>query len=147
MSEERERVAEFIELGSPEDLVAQVCARTAMHVERGETVAVYASDESTAAEVDSALWTFRQNAFIPHVRLEEASGELIEPVVIFGGEPGEVESDVLILACTNGPPGWLDRFAHVYDFAPLYDEELREGARRRYTTCRESGYRMRFIKP
>ncbi|MHC4591898.1 MAG: DNA polymerase III subunit chi [Planctomycetota bacterium] len=147
MSEEPERVAKFIELRSPEDLVAQVCARTAMHVERGETVAIYATDENTAAQVDSALWTFRQNAFIPHVRLEEATEELIEPVVIFGGDPGDVESDVLILACTNGPPDWLDRFAHVYDFAPLYDEQLREAARCRYTTCREAGYRMRFIKP
>lgn len=147
MSEKSEKVAEFIELHAPEEKPAQVCLRTAIHYERGETVSIYTPDQGEAAELDSRLWTFRQNAFIPHVRLEEAEDPLVEPVVIFSAEPGDVESDVLIVASADGLPDWFAAFAHLYDFAAVYDAELRQASRARYAACKDAGYRMRFIKP
>ncbi len=76
MGSEGEKVAEFIELHSAEAKAPLVCERTMLHYERGETVAVYTPDEDEAADLDVRLWTFRQNAFIPHVRLEEAAGDV-----------------------------------------------------------------------
>ena len=146
MDEQLERLAEFIELRSAEDKVPLVCSRTARHYERGETVSIFAPDETEAVELDASLWTFRQNAFIPHVRLEQADERLIEPVVIFSADPGEVQSDVLILASADALPEWFDRFPHIYDFAVLYDERLRQSSRGRFAACQAAGYRMRFIK-
>ncbi|MHC4479760.1 MAG: DNA polymerase III subunit chi [Planctomycetota bacterium] len=147
MKEAQEKVAEFIELRSEEERLRLVCERAALHYERGQTVCIYLPDSARAQELDALLWTFRQDSFIPHVRLEEAEEPLMEPVVICGGDPGALESDVLIVAAADGAVPWLTRFPHVYDFAPLNDSEHREAARRRYAACRDAGYRMRFIKP
>ncbi len=54
---------------------------------------------------------------------------------------------MLILAGADGMPEWFERFAHLYDFAPTYEEELRRVARERYAACQEAGYKMRFIRP
>lgn len=146
MSEQPEKVAAFMELLSPDDKLPLVCNCTERHYRQGETVAIYTSDQTEAAELDSLLWTFRQNAFIPHVRLEKAEDPLIEPVVIFSGDPGETESDVLILASADELPPWFDRFPQIYDFAVIHDEDMRKASRARFTACKEAGYRMRFIK-
>ncbi len=141
-----EGVAEFIELGSPEQKIQVACARISRCYARGQTVAVYAPDAGEAAELDGALWTFRQQSFIPHTRIEEAGDPLIEPVVIFSGEPGDLESDVLFVASAQGWPEWFGRYEHIYDFAPLYDEGLKQAARERFAACQAAGYHMRFIR-
>jgi DNA polymerase-3 subunit chi len=146
MSEHQEKVATFIELHSPEEKLRQVCAQTQRHYEQGQTVSIYAPDQTEAAELDSILWTLRQNSFIPHVRLEETDEPLLEPVLIFSSEPGDITSDVLILASADEQPPWFARFHHICDFAAVYDEELRQASRRRYTACKEAGYRMRFLR-
>ncbi len=144
---EGEKVAEFIELRSAQDRAMLVCERVALHFERGQTVAVYAPDPEEADELDERLWTFRQNAFIPHVRLQDADDELVEPVVIFGEGADPVASDVLIIAGADELPDWVEQFAHVYDFAAVHDEALRRSSRKRFAECKKRGYRMRFIKP
>lgn len=146
-TEQKEKVAEFIEVASPAQKLEQMCLRITRCYRNGQTVAVYAPDTGEAAELDNALWTFRQNSFVPHVRLEEADEPLIEPVLIFSGEPGDLAADVLFVASVEGDLPWFVRFPHVYDFAPVYDDELKAAARQRFNTYKEAGYRMRFIQP
>ncbi len=146
-TEEKEKVAEFIELRSPQQKLDLLCDRIARCYRNGMTVAVYAPDPEEAGQIDDALWTFRQDSFVPHVQWEQAGEPLIEPVIIFTAEPGEPASDVLFIASAGGTAPWLGRFPHVYDFAPIYDEELKKAARERFNWFKEAGYRMRFIKP
>ena len=146
MDAEREKVAEFIELRAPDDRLPAACHRASLCYERNETVSLYVPDDAEAAELDVTLWTFRQDSFIPHVRLEQAEEPLLEPVVIFSADPGPVESDVLIVISNGVLPEWFERFRHVYDFAPIYDEAPRQAGRERYAACQAAGYRMRFIK-
>jgi DNA polymerase-3 subunit chi len=114
-------------------------------------LSIYTPDAAEASKQDDILWTFRQNSFIPHVRLEKASEPLIEPVIIFGRSDDEAiaqaEADVLILATADGIPAWFTRFDHVYDFAEVYDEARSQAARGRFAACKAAGYRMRFLKP
>ncbi len=141
-----EKVAEYIALPSPERRVPEVCERTQRLYEEGRTVAIYAPDASLAAELDTALWTFQQQSFIPHVRLEEADEPLLEPVVIFSDERGDPAAGVLFIVTDEPLPPWFTHFGHIYDFAPTYAEEPRQAARERFAACKEAGYRMRFIK-
>jgi DNA polymerase-3 subunit chi len=142
-----EKVAEFIEVASPAQKLEQMCVRITRCYRNGQTVAVYAPDTGEAAELDNALWTFRQNSFVPHVRLEEADEPLIEPVLIFSGKPGDLAAEVLFFASVERDLSWFVRFPHIYDFAPVYDDELKASARQRFNTYKEAGYRMRFIQP
>jgi DNA polymerase-3 subunit chi len=142
-----DKIAEYIALPSPQDRVEQFCVRTQHLYQNGRTVAVYAPSSADASELDTALWTFRQHSFIPHVRLEEADDPVIEPVVIFSDGPDDVQAEVLFVVTDGEIPAWFERFDHVFDFAPTYDDELREAARERYSACKDAGYRMRFIEP
>jgi len=142
-----EKVAEYIALETPEARVQQICTRTQHLYQNGRTVAIYAPDSTDASELDDALWTFRQHSFIPHVRLAEADEPLIEPVVIFSDGPDELQAEVLFVAASGDMPPWFEQFDHIFDFAPIYDEELRGAARERYAACKDAGYRMRFIEP
>jgi DNA polymerase IIIc chi subunit len=72
---------------------------------------------------------------------------VLEPVIIFSGEPAELTADVLVVASAQQAPEWAGAFAHIYDFAHVYDEALRNAARRRFAAYKKAGYRMRFIKP
>lgn len=141
----QERVAEFVELTSPEARLPQVCARAALHHEAGRTVALYVPDPAEAAELDKALWTFRQNSFIPHVRLAEAEEPIIEPVILFGDRPPAFDMDALVVVSPDALPEGFERFMHVCDFAEVYDEARREAARKRFAALKAAGYRMRFI--
>jgi len=141
-----EKVAEFIELRSPGEKLPRICARAAQHYEQGQTVSIYAPDAAEAEALDDLLWTFQQNSFIPHARLEKAAEPLIEPVVLFSNAPEGAESDVLILATAGDLPAWFEAFRHIYDFAPAYEEALRDAARRRYAALKAAGYHMRFIR-
>ena len=85
-------------------------------------------------------------AFIPHVRTAQAKAPVIEPVLIHCGDEPLAESDVLVEAAGGAPDGRALRFEHVFDFAEVYDEDLRQLSRERYKACQEAGYRMRFIK-
>jgi DNA polymerase-3 subunit chi len=144
MDAPQEKVAEFTELSSPAQRLPAVYALVEKHYERGEAVCIVAADPDTADELDSFLWTYRQNSFIPHVRLELAREPVIEPVLIVGAEPGNVTADVLIILSGPGGPECMECCKHLYDFAPTYDESLRLEARERFAACKNAGYRMRF---
>ncbi len=146
MNQGTERVAEFVELASPEERIDVVCEYTRRCYEAGLTVSVHAPQATDAEELDERLWTFAQSAFIPHVRLEQATDPLIEPVVILSGAPGEAESDILIVLTQGALPEWFERFPRLYDFAAVYDEKLRAASRERFEACRSAGYHMRFTR-
>jgi len=141
-----QKVAEFLELTSPQDRLPLVCKWAERSHESGKTVAIHTADETQAAELDQILWTFRQNAFVPHTILSRAEQPVIDPVLIVIADEDVPDSDVLIVASGREPGEWPGRFPHIYDFAEIYDEELRAAARKRFKTYSESGYRMRYIK-
>ncbi|NLW51016.1 MAG: DNA polymerase III subunit chi [Candidatus Brocadiaceae bacterium] len=141
-----EKIAEYVELASPDRRMVEACERTRMHYEGGRTVAVHVPDADEAAELDKTLWTFRREAFIPHVRLEEAEGPVVEPVVLFGGDAPDLGADVLVVLTAGDLPEGFERFAHIIDFAEVYDEARRGAGRRRFAACQAAGYRMRFVK-
>jgi len=146
MSEQGQKVAEFIGLPSPEDRLPLVCLWAKRCCEDGRTVAVHVGDPGEAERLDEMMWTFEDRAFVPHVRAAHADPPVIEPVLIHCGDEPLAEADVLIEAAGGAPNERALRFAHVYDFAEVYDENLRLLSRERYKACQDAGYHMRFIK-
>jgi DNA polymerase-3 subunit chi len=147
VAEQHDKTAEFIELHAPEARTQFICARTLRACQDGRMVGIYAPDPDAADELDQRLWTFQQNAFIPHVILAEADEPLIEPVVIFADDPGELEFDLVILATDGEMPPWFDRFDNICDFAQVYDDDLLEVSRARFAACKAAGYHMLFTRP
>jgi len=145
MAEPTEKVAEFIRLAAPQERWPRVCSRTLQCYESGLTVALHVATPQDAEHLDGLLWTFQDNSFLPHVRLGEAQEPVLEPVIIYCGDERIGEADVLFEASGGAPREDLGRFAHILDFAELYDDALAGASRRRYKACRDAGCRMRYV--
>lgn len=146
MPEQSEKVAEFIRLTEPGERLREACRWVQHCYRQGHTVAVHVADRSECEQLDVLLWTFKDRAFIPHKIAAEAEEPVIEPVLLYcaGEKPGE--ADALVEAGGGEPADYAARYGQVYDFAEVYDEDLREQGRRRFAALREAGYRMRFIE-
>jgi len=145
VNDKNEKVAEFIELQSADDRTGLACQWIERHYERGSTVAVHAADSQQAGDLDKTLWTFRQNSFIPHGIVGEVGEPVIEPVLIAAGDDEVPDSDILMVLSDQGREQWMESFDHVYDFAPLYDDDLKKNARQRFQAYQKAGFRMRYI--
>jgi DNA polymerase III subunit chi len=141
-----ERVAQYAEVAESGELLQRVCALTDRFYNEGARVLLYVSDEAEATKLDSLLWTFKQNSFIPHARLEEATEPVIEPVLIVGDDPAGHEAEVLIIVTAAALPAWYAFCPRVCDFVPGWDESAKKAARQRFGACRDAGYRMLFAK-
>ena len=141
-----DRIAEFVNLRSPEQKLRLVCQCVKRCYERGETVVVHVAYPADAERLDAMLWTFEDGTFIPHARLAEAQQPVIEPVVICCGEEPVSGADAFVEAGGGEPSRRFEGFSHAFDFAETYDAQLRELSRRRYKACQDAGYRMRFIE-
>jgi DNA polymerase IIIc chi subunit len=84
--------------------------------------------------------------FLPHAIAARASEPVLEPVLIYCADEQAEESDVLFEAAGGEPLPSFERFPHIYDFAEVYDEDLRALSRQRYTAYKEAGYRMRYVE-
>ena len=123
-----------------------VCSCVEKCYERGASVAVRMAGRDEAEELDRAMWTFHDISFIPHVLAAEAEEPVLEAVIIYcaGEPPGQ--ADMLVEAAAGEPGDHFQQFDHVFDFADVYDESLREAGRRRYKAYQQAGYRMRYIR-
>lgn len=141
-----EPVAEFIALNSPDERLRLVCKWTLRCYEQGRTVAIRIGDEPDAQQLDKLLWTFADQAFVPHLLARKSTEPVLEPVLIY--LPGEAvgAADVLFEAASGPPFDEFERFTYIYDFAEVYDEELRHISRERYSAYKEAGYRMRYVE-
>ena len=145
MAESEDKVAEFIELGAAQDRLPTACEHIERNFERGNIVSIHAADREQAGRLDKLLWTFKQSSFVPHVLLDEVEEPVIEPVIIAADDEDPPEADVLFVLSGETPERWIDAYDHVYDFAPVYDDELKKAARQRFKTYQDAGYQMRFI--
>lgn len=130
---------DFYRLETGEVLQA-VCLVTGKAYQAGYRVRVYGADESTLAELDQRLWTFRQNAFVPHARRDQWDPDLPEPVVL--ATDCWTPEGAGVLVCASPPPGGcLDLYERVAEFVPP-DPEGRQAARQRYAHYRDVGHEL-----
>lgn len=127
------------------DKVLAVCVAVRRQYERGRTVAVLAADPGQADELMDRLWTFSQQAFIPHERAESADGIEMDRVLITDDESALPPAQSLVLGRPCGP-GVLERYETAVDFAEVYDEAAREASRARLEQCRKAGMKVVYVK-
>jgi DNA polymerase III subunit chi len=79
--------------------------------------------EDLLAQLDVELWTFAQDAFLPHARADEPSWLLTRTSIVLGDTPVQgLGSDVLV-NCHPHLPQWHVPFARVIEVVGLSEEE------------------------
>jgi DNA polymerase-3 subunit chi len=128
---------DFYRLADGDPLQA-VCRVVSKAYTAGYRVRLFASDEAHLADLDQRLWTFRQNAFVPHARRDRVDTRFPEPVVLADdcADPGSAE---VLVCATPPPPDCLPVYARVAEFVPA-DPRERQAARERYARYRDQGF-------
>lgn len=101
-------------------------------------VVIMAPDEDAARELDTMLWNYRAEAFIPHNR----DGRHPESVAILSADSGDGcigdHDDVLINLGADIPP-LFSRFQRLAEVV-FQGEELLQSSRQRYAFYKHRGY-------
>ena len=109
------------------------CRLAAQAVATGKRVHVRAA-AAAAADLDALMWDYPTEQFLPHARLEDASGR--EPVTIGAGDEPPAHDQVLI-NLGDDVPGFFARFERV---AEIVLAANRVGGREKYRHYRDRGY-------
>ncbi|MFP4176234.1 MAG: DNA polymerase III subunit chi [Planctomycetota bacterium] len=145
MSADSQRVAQFIAVHSAEDRLRTVCEWTLKCYTKGKTVAVHLADPEDADRLDGKMWTFKDMAFLPHVRASQAQEPILEPVIIYESGQDVKKADVLFEVGGEDVLPGFERFPYIFDLAVVYDEACRQNSRTRYSAYQDAGYEMRYI--
>lgn len=136
---------EFIETDSPRpDIVA--CRKVAGLYAAGERVCVVAAGRSEAAALDALLWTFDDQAFVPH-SLTGDSGENCDQVALLTEAINPNGASTLVVAGDVTREVLLEAaplFDFVVDFVPKHSERATALARERYKALGGAGHSMAF---
>ena len=105
----------------------------------GHRVFIHAPEQAHA--LDDLLWTFRDDAFLPHALADD---DMYAPVVIGDGDE-PMDSRYLLLNLSPSVPAFFSRFERV---AEIVNDEaaIREAGRERFRFYRDRGYSLRTHK-
>lgn len=102
----------------------------------GNSVFVHTGSEQQAAQLDEALWTFKQDSFVPHTLYPPPGDEWTDVLLGYGAEPSRA-LDVLV-NLSSEVPAFYQRFGRIAELIGA-DAQARESGRERYRYYREQG--------
>lgn len=111
----------------------------------GKKVYIHSDDAPLLDDIDSALWSFRQNGFLAHERLDaQGSCSALAPIALGEQAPPASHQDILINIARDVPT-FFSTFERVLE--PVFgDDEQRAQARGRFGFYRERGYPLQTHK-
>ncbi len=96
-------------------------------------------DDTQAARLDSLMWTFSQNSFVPHRRSDDRpADDRRTPILIGVGTPPDDFDEVLISLGGDVHP-FFSRFAQHHE---VVAPDRRNEARAAYRFYRDRGYEL-----
>jgi DNA polymerase III subunit chi len=103
---------------------------------------VVAGAEETLGRLDTSLWTWREDSFLPHGRGRTAPGK--QPVLLSTlAEPANGAKVALLLDGLDADGAQFDRCMVVFDGA---DETVRAKARQQYKAATDAGATARYFQ-
>ena len=102
---------------------------------QGHRVYLHTGDEAAARELDALLWSFRPQAFLPHVLLDSEETEAV--AIGWGQDPGE-SRDVMINLDLSVPE-FVGRFERVLEIV-VQHPDVREPLRESWKRYKHYGY-------
>ena len=102
----------------------------------GLTVHIYCHNSSEAARIDQELWTWKQDAFVPHNQVANLDSNDCEPVLIGTDVDFPEKAEVLILF-DPADKSCFKNYKYVVDFAETYAPDKLKDSRIRYKEIRD----------
>jgi DNA polymerase III subunit chi len=112
-------------------------------LERGWRVAVQASSDERIEALDAHLWTWRDDAFLPHGTWREAEAAE-QPVLLTVSEENPNGASVRFLVEGAGIPGDAAAYQRLVLLFDGDDPEALETARTRWTKAKNEGFEVTY---
>ncbi len=111
-------------------------------LERGWRAVVQAGSEERVAALNTSLWTYRDDSFLPHGSAGDGSPEH-QPVYLTTGEgnPNGASIRFLVDGAEPGDLSGYERAVHLFDGR---DEQAVAHARAQWSTAREAGHDVTY---
>lgn len=137
---------------SPDAMETFACRLVEQVWRRGHAVLVLAESDAAARRLDDRLWTFRDESFVPHRRIDanapptgrtmDAPAVMDAPVIV--GVPGTWGGALDVLVnLTADVPDEATRAARIAEVVPGHGAG-RDAGRRRYREYRDRGFEIRI---
>jgi DNA polymerase-3 subunit chi len=111
-------------------------------LERGLRAVVVAGSEERVEALNTALWTYEQESFLPHGSARDGNAEA-QPIWLTVEDENPNGATVLVL--TDGADSaQLDRFERCVLMFDGTDEEALAAARRRWQTYKSAGHKLTY---
>jgi len=104
----------------------------------GHQVFIYTESAQQCADMDTALWAFRTESFVPHAIMAEASVVMAPVLISHDNTPPPRLMDVLINLHPEQPMFFsqFERLVEIIDD----DEQIKQQGRQRYKFYQDRGY-------
>ncbi len=115
---------------------------------RGWRALIRPESAERAQAIDSLLWTFDDESFVPHAQLGEGDASR-QPVLITVEETNPNRADVLFLVGGAMPSSWEGEavsFARVVVLFDGHDPSALAAARQAWTAARSAGHETTYWK-
>jgi len=112
-------------------------------LERGWRVAVQASSDERIEALDAHLWTWRDDAFVPHGTWREAEAAQ-QPVLLMLDETNPNGAAVRFLVEGASMPGDIAAYQRLVVLFDGEDPEALEAARARWGKAKEDGFAVTY---
>lgn len=104
-------------------------------------VVVKTADEKSMEALNTVLWTYNPNSFLPHGSAKDGYAAE-QPIYLTTTE--ENPNGATLLAVTDGSTPLLDGYARVLDLFDGSDENAVKAARTRWKTYKEAGHELQY---
>ena len=109
-------------------------------------VVIYSKQVEECKKIDTLLWTWKQNSFIPHIYIDELSAAHREPIIVTTKINTLEDYDTLILMDPL-PLKDISQFGLVIDFAEKYDSHALAESRERFKIYRDKMINIETMQP
>lgn len=125
--------------GHFEEAMILACQLVEKAQRSGMTTLLATPDEATSTTLDELMWSFRNDAFVPHAIEDTPSS----PVVIsHHNQPGGHHG--LLINLGRKPPSWFPRFEKMVEI--VYDEQqVMEDKREQFKYYKDRGYPINYF--
>lgn len=124
--------------------VRYACGLIQQAHEQNQRTYVYAADEAQAKMMDDLLWTFRDQAFIPHELRADTSPSHPRISAVIGLIDKSLNEFETLINLSNVTPTAASSFSRVFEVVDA-DATHKQLARERYKQYRERGFTLNTI--
>lgn len=126
--------------------VSHFCCRLiAKARQKGNSIFVHISDPALAAELDDHLWTFDQQSFHAHSRLNKADKRHIASPIVLATDAEPPQDYDLLINLSDETPLFFSRFPRMVEIITERPEAVSAG-REKFRYYRDRGYPLETHK-